>query len=97
VWTSGVYIKGTPIALLPLLVSRPGLTWYCTAYSRIGQHGDADYDFVISHTRPATYEEYEPLARELEQIGYKLDIRKRAPHWRVVADARDQYLEMRDA
>jgi hypothetical protein len=50
------------------------------SYQHVGQHGAADYNGMIATTRPATPTEYEPLRKELESIGYKLDIRTRRPH-----------------
>ena len=52
---------------------------YCNSYMHVGQHGGADYG-LINTTKPATPTEYKDLARELRQIGYKLDIRKRATY-----------------
>jgi hypothetical protein len=50
----------------------------------IGQHGAADYALVIRRTRPAN--EIEPdvreLREELEEIGYRLIVRKRRPAWK---------------
>jgi hypothetical protein len=50
---------------------------YCECYMRIGQHSNADYSHCIKITRPATKEEFTKLARELESIGYNLDVRVR--------------------
>jgi len=50
----------------------------CSSYQHVGQHGGADYLVCMSMSRPARPEEYADLARELECIGYVLDIRKRA-------------------
>jgi hypothetical protein len=50
-----------------------------TCYAHIGQHGQAHWDWVREDTRPATPEEYAPLKRELEQIGYNLEILPRCP------------------
>lgn len=47
------------------------------SYEHIGQHGAAAYNWVIKITAPAKPKEYAPLKRELESIGYNLDIRKR--------------------
>ncbi len=47
----------------------------CSSYQHIGQHGAADYGHCISITRPATPSQYAPLKRELEQIGYNLEVR----------------------
>ena len=47
------------------------------SYMHVGQHSSADYQHCICRTKPATPEEYEDLAVELESIGYNLLIRKR--------------------
>lgn len=49
----------------------------CNSYMHVGQHGGADPQIVVRQTRPATKKEYTPLAKELRQQGYRLDIRKR--------------------
>ena len=64
----------------------------CTCYQHIGQHSDADYNYCIATSRPATPEEYAPLAEELRRIGYRLKIRERATrehHARRRAAARE--------
>ena len=50
---------------------------HCSSYEHIGQHGAADFFGVLRPSRLPTPEEYAPLQRELEQIGYRLIIRKR--------------------
>lgn len=66
--------NGDIIALFPEIEEGP--IW-CQSYMHVGQHGTAGYNHVIKGTVPATYKEYKELAKELRQIGYKLDIRKR--------------------
>jgi hypothetical protein len=59
----------------------------CLTYMHVGQHGSADYQGLMrTETVAATPEEYEPLKRELEGIGYNLDIKKRhrVPKNRIV-------------
>lgn len=72
-----IYPDGQTIALFPY---EP---WNhrgdVTSYMHIGQHGAADYAGVIQDTKPATPEQYAPLQRELESIGYNLQILKRRP------------------
>ncbi len=46
----------------------------CACYSHVGQHGTAHKTYYRL-TRRATPEEYAALARELETIGYDLEIR----------------------
>ena len=61
---------------------------HCTVYSHIGQHGAAEYGHVIDQTKPATPDEYAPLMRELESIGYEnLRVYRRA-NWRFHAARR---------
>jgi hypothetical protein len=49
----------------------------CASYMHVGQHGGAHYQGVIQATVRATEEEYAPLQRELERIGYNLKVRLR--------------------
>ncbi len=49
---------------------------YCMSYEHIGQHGSASPD--LSHcTDKATERDYSELKRELESIGYVLDVKSR--------------------
>lgn len=41
------------------------------SYQHVGQHGAADYDHCITHSRPASEDEYMPLLVELISIGYE--------------------------
>jgi hypothetical protein len=66
---------GDVIALFPEVpasVTNPHLV---SCYAHFGQHGAADYNLVLTQTRPATAGEAEPLQRELERIGYS-DLRR---------------------
>lgn len=53
---------------------------FCDAYEHVGQHGGADYHGVVQATKPVTPAEAAPLSRELERIGYRLKLIKRASH-----------------
>jgi len=66
--------EGDIIALFPAI---PNTENTCLSYLHIGQHGGANYSHCIRATTPATPAEYDSLRRELEQIGYSLEIRKR--------------------
>lgn len=46
----------------------------CACYHHIGQHGGAEYEFVINRTVPATEAEYKELFEELEERGYNLAV-----------------------
>lgn len=50
----------------------------CSSYERVGQHGGADYHGCIRRTRPATPQEYQDLAKELQGLGYNLKVYRRA-------------------
>jgi len=65
---------GDIVALFPEI---PAYDSYCLCYQHVGQHGSADYSFVINITEPAKPEEYQDLKEELERIGYRLKIRKK--------------------
>jgi len=50
----------------------------CSSYMHVGQHGASSLG-LHDVSKPATPEEYAPLQRELESIGYDLQIIKRIP------------------
>lgn len=74
VWTRTEYQRGEVIALFPDVDTGRGT---CSSYMHVGQHAAADYMGSIHRSRPATEEEWKPLATELESIGYKLHVVKR--------------------
>lgn len=49
----------------------------CKSYMHVGQHDSAEYNQVMSRTKPSCPEEIAPLKREIESLGYLLKIRKR--------------------
>jgi hypothetical protein len=67
---------GEVIALFPGLPEPGDMV---SSYMHTGQHSAADYAGVVAATRPATEQEYEDLAEELEDRGYRLCIRKKKP------------------
>lgn len=68
---------GEVIALLPEIPSTANPD-ECLSYMAIGQHGAASPGITRS-TQPATPEEYAPLKKEMEQMGYALKIASRIP------------------
>ena len=63
--------NGTVTALLPDQEHGP----YIGSYEHIGQHGMADYSFVMGKTTAATREQYAELHRELTgPVGYRLRV-----------------------
>jgi len=71
------YHAGPVIALFP---TEPAdyLGKYILSYQSIGQHGAAEYDHVMKISSAATPWEYMELKKELEHMGYKLKVKKRA-------------------
>lgn len=64
--------NGKVIAIFPDLCY-PKYAWIkgnCMDYAHIGQHGECNYNYVMSITNPATVEEYDILLAELTDIGY---------------------------
>lgn len=64
--------SGDIIALFPYDIS---LHYHCSSYEHVGQHSPADYDLVISKTKPA--KNFAALKKELEGLGYRLRVIKR--------------------
>lgn len=50
------------------------------SYAHNGQHGACSPEWYRGRTRPATPEEYAPLLRELQRIGYAVTVVRRV-HW----------------
>jgi hypothetical protein len=71
--------KGTIDAFFPTLAGT-NEPWTCTVYSRVGQHCSGSKDYYRD-TRAATPAEYAPLKRELESLGYKLEVKSRWTSW----------------
>lgn len=52
--------------------------WFVDSYMHVGQHAAADFYGVVRATTPASPVEAADLIRELERIGYRLKVIKRA-------------------
>jgi len=58
----------------------PTLKWdlegkLCTAYTHYGQHGEADYEWVMANSISIGFEQYQELYQELSNlVGYNLII-----------------------
>ncbi len=85
------YPDGEVIALFP---EEPAevFGYSIGAYVHFGQHGAADYDYVVARTRladPLTDRDAAELRDELERIGYRLAVyRRRTPEHRAIAAGR---------
>lgn len=64
------------IALFPALPGDTNPLRTCLSYEHDGQHGAATMDLFA--LPPATAQEFTPLFRELESLGYTLRIGRRA-------------------
>ena len=71
-----VYSDGEVIALFPQIPSDIH-GYLCQSYMHAGQHGGADPHLVVKRTRLATKREYNPLLKELKQIGYNPVVAKK--------------------
>jgi hypothetical protein len=60
--------------------------WMCMSYMHVGQHGGAA--LPPAGTVKATPEEYASLARELESLGYNLQIISKLPCHHVSCEQR---------
>ena len=67
--------KGEVFALFPYEIST--CFGAVTSYAHVGQHSSADYDHCIQTSVPATEDEYADLKKELEEIGYDLNVRRK--------------------
>lgn len=73
---------GDVIALLPTVPAAFHLE-ECLSYQAIGQHGAANYGYIIRDSSPAVPAKIAPLFRELENVGYIL---KEYPHDAILAE-----------
>ena len=62
------------LALFPEI--KGDLQGNCSSYLHCGQHGAANYLHCIQNSRNATPDEYAELHKELESIGYNLEVLK---------------------
>lgn len=74
-----VYPDGETIALFPQIAASVG-GYLCQSYMHIGQHGAADPSIVVRQTKLANQEQYLPLLKELERIGYNPIVAKRCTY-----------------
>jgi len=45
-----------------------------TSYQHLGQHSGADYRHIIQNSKKATEQEYKNLKKEMENLGYSLNL-----------------------
>jgi hypothetical protein len=75
--------KGVVFALFPHEVSC--YDGSVTFYTHIGQHGLADYKYSMSKSRTATEKESANLKKEMEGLGYNLNIVKKQNYDKYLA------------
>lgn len=66
--------EGEVIALFPELPGDSNFYATCLSYQHLGQHGSASVDLCAEGTTPATPAEYADLKKELESLGYILQV-----------------------
>jgi len=67
--------KGVVYALFPYDISdKKGSV---TSYQHVGQHSSADYNHCIKTSKPASEKDYADLKKELESIGYNINVVKK--------------------
>lgn len=69
-------LDGEVIAIFPTIPGSHDLRGTCSSYQHIGQHGACDVN-IGTRARLATRAEYMPLKKELQQLGYRLNVVKR--------------------
>jgi hypothetical protein len=80
-------VSGEIIALMPHdVVDFEGNV---NSYMHVGQHCGADFVGVIAQTIPATKSEYADLKKELESIGYNVNVYKRINRDKYLASLKE--------
>lgn len=69
-------LNGEVIAVFPYVIESIDSV---SSYMHVGQHSHCAWD-INTFTKPATPNQYEPLKKELESIGYDLKVIKRRDH-----------------
>ena len=72
------WLNGEVIALMPYVPADVNGI-YSDSYEHVGQHGAADAEGLIGRTVPAIPSEFAALKRELESIGYAIEVIQRIP------------------
>jgi len=62
----------------------------CNSYMHIGQHSGADYLGVINTTKLATKKEYKDLKKELQNIGYNIQVMKKRSYAKYIDKFNEQ-------
>ncbi len=57
-----------------------------TCYAHLGQHSSACYDYLLFRTIPAKEFEFNDLKKELESIGYNLNIIKKRNYTKFIIE-----------
>ena len=69
--------EGEVFALMPGLAGTNDPST-CTSYQHVGQHSSASLVYCMKTSKPATEEQAAPLLRELQAIGYMVNVIKYA-------------------
>ena len=74
--------KGTVFAILPYEIAT--LNGDVTIYQHVGQHSQGDYNTCISFSRLASKIESALLRREMESIGYDINLVSKRNHSKYI-------------
>lgn len=83
------------VAIFPYSIA--DLSGSMTCYAHVGQHSACSVEWYRNHTKMATPKEYAALKKELEGLGYKLEIGKRflyANYAEAVKELRTKNVEL---
>ena len=73
------YWKGEVIAIFPTELG-DNSPHTCSSYQHVGQHSACDPYGIVAESRPAIRAEFHELYRELENLGYNLEVIQRNRH-----------------
>jgi len=79
-WKDSTDFGGDITALMPGEPSSCVDRYEIGCYDSSCGHSGADYQFMLSITVPATPEEYANIKADMERIGYRVRVLKRAQH-----------------
>jgi hypothetical protein len=74
--------KGTVFAILPYEIAT--LNGDVTIYQHVGQHSQGDYNACISFSRLASKIESNELRKEMESIGYNINLVSKRNHSKYI-------------
>lgn len=85
------FYNGETIAIFPYeIVTNNGMV---NSYQHVGQHGPASIS-IVNNTELAKENEYSLLKRELESIGYALEVKKKINYKKYLLAKKETFTKM---